>query len=206
MAQYDASHDYTHIERVLHLATHILKVEAVANPATHYDPVIVALAALMHDVGDLKYQRIAKQAGYADPDTVVLQVLLDLGASLRQAMRVQTVVQHVSYSRETRDLAYVRRVLHHHPELAIVQDADRLDAIGAVGIGRAFIYGAANKIPTETMNRTVKHFGERLERLEHLIKTEEGRRLATERTERLRLFREWWEEETNSSALHHCSG
>jgi uncharacterized protein len=51
------------------------------------------------------------------------------------------------------------------------------------------------------MDRTVKHFEERLERLEHLMKTEEGRRLARKRTERLMLFKEWWEEETNPKSL-----
>ena len=107
---------------------------------------------------------------------------------------MQVVVKNVSYTNEMLDPAHTRGVILQHPELAIVQDADRLDAIGAVGIGRVFTYGGA-KGPARGMGASVKHFGEKLEKLEGMMKTAEGRRLAGVRSERLRMFREWWEDE-----------
>ncbi|KZF20746.1 hypothetical protein L228DRAFT_178442 [Xylona heveae TC161] len=96
----------------------------------------------------------------------------------------------------------LQSILHTHPELAIVQDADRLDAIGAVGIGRTFTYGGAHGQAAaggqgRSMSDTIDHFTEKLEKLEDMMKTRTGRRLARERTERLRVFRGWWEEEVS---------
>lgn len=92
-----------------------------------------------------------------------------------------------------------------YPELGIVQDADRLDAIGAVGIGRCFTFlGAKGKGKGKgkgdgeewELENAIRHFGEKLERLEGMMKTESGREMARVRTERLRVFKGWWEEET----------
>ncbi|MCJ1386061.1 hypothetical protein MMC17_009186 [Xylographa soralifera] len=194
---YDASHDYNHILRVLALATHILSTEQSANPSTTYDPTIVTLAALMHDVGDHKYRPTSvPPSGSEDPNTLVKTTLMDLGAPPSQARYVQTIVKAVSYSHEIRDPARVRGVLLQHPELAVVQDADRLDALGAVGIGRTFTYtGAKGRRTEDGMQETIRHFEEKLERLVGMMKTGEGRRLARERTQRLKVFKGWWEEE-----------
>lgn len=194
---HDASHDYCHVLRVLALAEQILFVEQRANPSVFYNSTIVTLAALMHDIGDHKYWPPGTLLDDAeDPTTLVTSTLLKLGAPLCQARCVQTIVKSVSYSHEMRDPAHTRGVLLQHPELAIVQDADRLDALGAVGIGRAFTYSAVKGMRTEQgMQEPMRHFEEKLERLEGMMKTGEGKRLARERTERLRIFRRWWEEE-----------
>lgn len=73
-----------------------------------------------------------------------------------------------------------------------MQDADRLDALGAIGIGRAFAYGGAHGRGLED---TVEHFEEKLVKLEGMMKTGEGRRLARGRAERVAVFREWVGEE-----------
>lgn len=78
-----------------------------------------------------------------------------------------------------------------------MQDADRLDALGAVGIGRAFTFGGAHpKREMRGMQGTMEHIQEKLERLEGMMKTDEGRRMAAERTRRVKAFRAWWEEES----------
>ena len=135
---------------------------------------------------------------------------------------MQDIVNAVSYSHEVAHPEVVREVLERLPELGCVQDADRLDAIGVVGVGRAFTYaatvragkagsrelgcGSASDRTDEdgmgdgeklgsSMEDTMTHFEEKLVRLEGMMKTERGKEIAKERTERLRVFRGWWEEE-----------
>ncbi|KAG6019524.1 hypothetical protein E4U41_003181 [Claviceps citrina] len=182
MANYDSSHDFAHIQRVVRLAERIqAQTPDAALP-------VVRLAALLHDVGDSKYL-----APGQDPSRLVHEVLLSLGAAGPLAEKVQAICSGVSYSGEVRDPARVARLVGEHPELAVVQDADRLDALGAVGIGRAFAFGGARG---RDMAQTMEHFGEKLVKLRGMMKTAEGRRLAEERTERIERMMEWWRLET----------
>ncbi len=189
---FDASHNYAHIQRVLALSNHLLRVEQASYPSITYDPTIITLAALLHDVGDRKYVSPSATSN-EDPTTLVARTLLSFDAEPELAENVQAVVSAVSYSAEIKNPSLTQRTILAHPELAIVQDADRLDAIGAVGIGRTFTYGGAKG--ARGMDETIGHFTEKLENLEGVMKTEEGRRMAMERTKRLRIFRGWWEEE-----------
>jgi uncharacterized protein len=193
MSQYDNSHDYQHILRVLSNANSILKAETETKPATSYDTTALFLAALLHDVGDHKYAKPGE-----DVENQVRTILLDHGASPDLAARVQTVVKHVSYTNEVRNPQSVVDVLSQYPELAIVQDADRLDAIGAVGIGRCLSFGAA-KFPDQPMGRAIDHFEEKLYKLEGMMKTENGQKMARRRTDVLRAFAEEWKEEVGLS-------
>ncbi|KAL1796095.1 hypothetical protein ACET3X_006319 [Alternaria dauci] len=193
MSNYDASHDYNHILRVLSNTHSIYTHERAANPSTTYDPTALYLAALLHDVGDHKYA----QPG-TDIENQIYNTLLSHGCAPTLAQKIQTIVHHVSYTHETRNPEAVRQVLATHPELAIVQDADRLDAIGAVGIGRCFSFGAA-KMPERGMDRAVEHFGEKLVRLKGMMKTGRGREMAEERHEVLVGFVRQWGEETRLS-------
>ncbi|MCJ1239226.1 hypothetical protein MMC14_007220 [Varicellaria rhodocarpa] len=197
MGKYDGSHDYAHILRVLAMAEHILELEQKEHPAVLYDSTTVTLAALMHDVGDHKYIALSRAGTkLEDPSTIVKSTLISLGASPEQADCVQAITKSVSYSHEIANRDYVQGVLLQHPELAIVQDADRLDALGAVGIGRTFTYGGA-KGTEHGMLSTIQHFEDKLNKLEGLMKTGEGKRLAKVRTERLKVFKDWWEDENN---------
>ena len=193
---YDASHDWNHVLRVVSLAKHILKVESSMDPESssatrpQYDPLKVELAALLHDVGDHKYA-----APGSDPKTEAERLLLKFGADQNLAHTVQSIVNAVSFSYEVANPEIVRSVLVEHPELGIVQDADRLDAIGAVGIGRLFTFGGAKK---RGLKNTIDHIDEKLLKLQGMMKTAEGRRLAAERTRRLKEFQAWWVEETGA--------
>ncbi|KAI9167686.1 hypothetical protein HJFPF1_03820 [Paramyrothecium foliicola] len=183
MANYDPSHDYNHIRRVVHLAHRI----QAQTPGTARD--IVTLSALLHDVGDKKYLKPGE-----DSSRLIFDVLRSVGASETLAEKVQTICLGVSYSSEIKDPSRVTELIQVHPELAVVQDADRLDAIGVVGIGRTFAFGAAKN---RTLENTIEHVDEKLLRLESMMKTETGRQLAKDRTDRLRLMREWWFLETD---------
>lgn len=189
MSRYDISHDHSHILRVLNIARHILTQELASQPESHLDARAVVLAALLHDVGDKKYLQPDENA-----TDMITTVLKSYACPSNLAAKVAVIVEHVSFSSEIKRPEVVKAMVAEHPELAIVQDADRLDAIGAVGIARTFAFGAA-KMPGRGLQGCVEHFGEKLERLEGMMKTGTGRAMAKERTRRLREFRGWWEEE-----------
>ena len=200
MSHYDASHDFDHVQRVLGLARLIASStpqNTNTKPSPSYNPLIITLSALLHDVGDKKYLKAGENAS-----TMVYELLISFGASHSLSETIQKIVSNVSFSAETKSAESrenVKRVIEEIPELAVVQDADRLDAIGAVGIGRTFTYGGATGRKEGGMQETIQRFVDKLELLEGLMKTDEGRRLAGERTRRLKVFREWWTEETGGA-------
>lgn len=224
MSRFDPSHDFAHVQRVARLAQRLASasaapvsaasasaVPALAEPLAQsqkpqqqqqqqLDSNIVALAALLHDVGDHKYVDPAADTPPSPSSSTgaaagpVEAFLLAAGAPAALARGVQTVVTHVSFSYESRDPDAVRRVLAVYPELGVVQDADRLDALGAVGLARCFAFGAA-KMPQRGLGGCVDHVDDKLVRLEPLMKTVAGRALARERTRRVVEFRRWWLDE-----------
>ena len=187
MDNFDPSHDYTHIQRVLELAKVIEARENSSGSTIHYNSDIITLASLLHDVGDRKYLSAGE-----DGETMVESLLLRLKADAALALEVQAIVNHVSYSKEVKDPAKVQAFLTKHPELAIVQDADRLDAIGGYGIARFFVYHAQKG---DTLDASMTFFPERLENLEGMMKTQSGRDMAGVRTRRVKEFRSWFEKE-----------
>ena len=209
----DPSHNPRHVSRVVALAHKLLAAERIRAPLARYDDTVVTLAALLHDIGDRKYlpKPMAASIGGPtnadpskpiDPQTMVRNALLDNGATPALSQRIQTIVSHVSYNTEIKNPLLTQRLIHEdgYPELAIVQDADRLDALGAVGIGRCFTYlgakGGAGGDAEWELSQAIAHFVEKLERLEGMMKTDSGRRMARVRTRRLKEFRRWWEDET----------
>ncbi len=133
MDMFDPSHDYRHVQRVFELAMITEKRERSSDPMAGYRLNIIALASLLHDVGDKKYLAEGEVG-----ETMVERLLLSFKADAALASEVQAIVNHVSYSSEIRDPGKVQRFITRHPELAIVQDADPLDALGASGIARCF--------------------------------------------------------------------
>ncbi|KAK9236572.1 hypothetical protein V1525DRAFT_406712 [Lipomyces kononenkoae] len=228
MAGHDPSHNPTHVHRVVSLAHRILAGELARHPDTapsRYDKTVVTLAATLHDIGDHKYLSHAAAAGGTgtahsdtstaiDPKQMVYNALMSHGADATLAERVQTIVTNVSYTNEVKNPEKIRALIAQpgYHELAIVQDADRLDAIGAVGIARTFTYlgcrgfSKRENLPSSPMmtwelDESIAHFGEKLEKLESMMKTETGREMARERTRRLQQFKAWWIEETAPFAM-----
>lgn len=191
MQRYDSSHDFQHCLRVLALAKHILAEELKANPWKKLDEPAVLLGALLHDVGDKKYAQPGENA-----EQLVSDLLAKNGCPPRFIAKMSMIIENVSFSNEVKRPQLVKAIIAAHPELAIVQDADRLDAIGAVGIARTFAFGAV-KAPDRGLQGSIDHFTDKLEKLETMMKTETGKQLARERTERLKTFRKWWEEEND---------
>ncbi|KAA8911753.1 HD domain-containing protein [Sphaerosporella brunnea] len=183
MSRYDASHDYAHIQRV-----HALALRLAASHPSPLDLQLVSLSALLHDVGDHKYTSATTTT------TPVQDFLLAASCPPALARAVQTITASVSYSKESQNPDSVAEVLARYPELAVVQDADRIDALGAVGVARCFVFGGV-KSPERGLEGSVEHFGEKLLKLEALMKTAAGREIARERTRRIEVFWTWWKEE-----------
>src|SRR5688500_14273833 len=120
LAADSTGHDAWHIRRVRSLADRIARTEPKADPA------VVSLGALLHDLGDWKL---------GGPEDAAARLLRKLGATEDVVRRVDAVCREVSFKG-----AGVKDAPG-SLEARIVQDADRLDAIGAIGVGRAFAYG-----------------------------------------------------------------
>ncbi|MFC5603305.1 HD domain-containing protein [Sporosarcina koreensis] len=175
--RFDASHDYDHILRVMKNAEDIARVMPDA------DMTVVRLAVLLHDIDDPKY----KEAGSVS----ALELLDAAGAEDGLATKVLETIKSVSFNGgNEEEIVSI--------EGAIVRDADRLDAIGAIGIARTFAFGGArgrklydaDEIARTQMSEdeyrskntaSVTHFYEKLLLLKDLMVTEEGKRLAKER-------------------------
>ena len=196
MSQFDASHDYRHVQRVLGLAKSIQAQEQRNTPGKEYRSDIIILSSLLHDVGDKKYLKPGQNG-----ETMVQELLVEFGADETVATDVQIIVSHVSYSHEIKNPEKVISCIAKYPELAIVQDADRLDAIGAVGVARCFAYTAA--VGKNSLDVAIAHFEEKLLKLGDMMKTESGKQMAVSRTQRLLDFKDWWMDENRTAVDHY---
>lgn len=175
--QFDASHDMQHIERVGLNAKKIMATEP------EVDSLIIELGILLHDIDDPKYQQIG------NPTAKELLERYQLAPAVID--QILTSIDAISFSGGNESKLPSL-------EAAIMRDADRLDAIGAVGIARAFAFGGARgrklydleEVPRDQMTEaayrkkevaTVTHFHEKLLKIKDLMVTKEGRRLAEER-------------------------
>ncbi|KAI9679200.1 MAG: hypothetical protein M1817_005219 [Caeruleum heppii] len=190
MSPRDASHAYSHAVRVQKLALRIAAAERRLTPSVHYDDTLIALAALTHDLEDHKYPLPDGSA----PVGIIEKVLQDHDVPEELRIAVRDICACVSYTTELASPENIQDTLIRHPELGPVQDADRLDALGAIGIGRVFTFGAAHR-SEEGFESVMRHFETKLVGLEDRMKTRTGREMARGRTERLSVFEGWWGEE-----------
>lgn len=169
-----AGHDMDHVLRVLRTARELQKT-AGGNLF------IIELAALLHDIGDAKFHHGVERSG-----EFATEILNSLAVDSPTVEHVVHIVENLSFrKRETADPLSA--------EGRIVQDADRLDALGAVGIVRTIEYGACKGQPFFAPDRNdiktgVQHFYDKLFRLRELMNTQAGRRLALEREVFMRDF------------------
>lgn len=192
----EAGHDWFHIERVWKLSKKIAEKEG-GNLE------VIELSALLHDIADPKFHN--------GDETLALKIskdfLEEIHVEAELIEQVLLVIKNISFKN--------RAEAPENPplELQIVQDADRLDAIGAIGIARTFNFGGfKNNLmyhpeikPNLGMNKeeykksigtTINHFYEKLLLLKNLMNTETAKRIASERHDFMlqfldEFYKEW---------------
>lgn len=168
-------HDVSHTMRVYRNALKIAEQEPLC------DLEIVSLGALLHDADDHKLFRTENNAN-------ARAFLTEQNIAPERIEMICRVINSVSFSKNR----------GRHPDTLegkIVQDADRLDALGAVGVARTFAYGGEHGRDLES---SVAHFHEKLLLLKDEMNTETGRTLAEKRHEFLVAFLEEYARETQS--------
>lgn len=177
----EGGHDWWHIQRVHNTAKQIAEEE-------NADLLVVELGALLHDIADPKFHNGNDDLG---PE-IAQKFLYSLKIPQDTIDHVINIIRHISYSSGYQDQQF------NSLELQVTQDADRLDAIGAIGIARAFNYGGFKgremynpTIPPQeytskegyrsSTSPTLNHFYEKLLLLKDKMNTSSGKRKAEER-------------------------
>ncbi len=193
----EGGHDWFHIQRVFKNTLLIAKDEKV-------DVLVVSLGALLHDIADAKFNNGDETVG----PKMASEFLTSLGVRKKIVDHVVKIIENISYKS-----SLGTKKLYTSKELQVVQDADRLDAIGALGIARAFNYGgfmnrelynpeiAPNLQMTKEEYKaskapTINHFYEKLLLLKDKMNTESGKKLAEKRHQFMleyleQFYREW---------------
>jgi uncharacterized protein len=192
----EAGHDWFHIERVWKLSKKIAEKEECTIE-------VVELAALLHDIADPKFHN--------GDETLALKISREF---LESQNTSEDVIEQVLFVIKNISFKNRGEVPENLPiELKIVQDADRIDAIGAIGIGRTFNFGGfknnpmydPNVKPSLNMSKeeykksngtTINHFYEKLLLLKDLMNTSEGKKIAEERHDFMlrfldQFYKEW---------------
>ena len=184
----EGGHDWFHIERVYKNALQIAAYESC-------DLTIVKLGALLHDIADSKFHDGDEEMG----PQKARNFLESQNVSEQIIVHVVQIIKNISFKGGNFEKQFTSK------ELEIVQDADRLDALGAIGIARTFNYGGfKNRVlynpqiaPKLNMSKeeykkseapTLNHFYEKLLLLKDQMNTETGKKLAQERHRFMELF------------------
>lgn len=193
----EAGHDWFHIERVWKLAKKIGETEKDC------DPDVVELSALLHDIADPKFHNGDETIA----PRISREFLESQNVPNETIEKVLFVIENISF--KNRSQAPTNPSI----ELKIVQDADRIDAIGAIGIARTFNFGGFKNNPMYDPNvqpdlnmskeqykksngTTINHFYEKLLLLKDLMNTEHGKKMAQERHDYMlnfldQFYKEW---------------
>jgi uncharacterized protein len=193
----EGGHDWFHIERVYKNALLIAKNEDV-------DEFVVSLGALLHDIADAKFHDGDETVG----PKVARVFLEDIQVKETVIVHVKHIISNISFKGGNFEQQFTS------PELDVIQDADRLDAIGAIGIARCFNYGGFKNrklydpaiAPNLNMTKaeykkstapTINHFYEKLLLLKDKMNTKTGKKLAEQRHKYMEQFLEQFYAEWN---------
>jgi uncharacterized protein len=176
-------HDFFHLERVVKTALRLARQEDA-------DLFMTELAAWLHDVGDHKLNN-----GVDRSEEQITAILSKLKTPDEMIRKVIEIVSQVSFSKGKKAESL---------EAKIVQDADRLDAIGAIGLARVFAFGGSKQReiynPKNPDQTTIQHFYDKLLKLKDLMNTATAQQIALERHVYLESFLERFYKEWNSEA------
>jgi len=199
----EGGHDWFHIERVYNNAKLIAKGESV-------DLFIVELGALLHDIADAKFHNGDETIG----PKKAASFLKSLNIEEELINHIVNIIHHVSF-KTSLDPNSANKFQSN--ELSVIQDADRLDAIGAIGIARAFNYGGFKNrslydpliAPNIDQDKetyknstapTINHFYEKLLLLKDKMNTITGRKIAEKRHRFMEQYLEQFYDEWNGKA------
>ncbi|RAJ14292.1 HD domain-containing protein [Arenibacter echinorum] len=197
----EGGHDWFHIQRVFKNTLLIAKDEKV-------DVLVVSLGALLHDIADAKFNGGDETVG----PKMAMEFLTSLEVDEKIVDHVVKIIENISYKSSLDS-----KKLFTSKELQVVQDADRLDAIGAIGIARAFNYGGYKNrelynpeiAPNLQMTKeeykkskapTINHFYEKLLLLKDKMNTDSGKKLAEKRHQFMLEYLKQFYEEWNGNA------
>jgi uncharacterized protein len=193
LANAEGGHDWFHIERVYKNSLLIAKDEDA-------DTFVISLGALLHDIADSKFHNGDETIG----PKIAREFLFKLNVDSTVIEHVIKIIEHISFKSSLSTDATKK---FKSPELDIVQDADRLDAIGAIGIARCFNYGGFKNralynpeiTPNLNMSKaeykastapTINHFYEKLLLLKDKMNTKTGKEIASKRHNYMQGFLE----------------
>jgi len=193
----EGGHDWWHVYRVWRLARTIAKSE----PA---DMLVVELAALLHDIADAKFHGGDENAG----PSVAREILVNQSLDEEVIRKITEIIRYISFKNSFNN-SYKGTI-----EFEIVQDADRLDALGAIGIARTFNYGGFRNRPIydpdikpekfasgedykKSEAPTINHFYEKLLLLKDKMNTDTGKKMALKRHLYLEKYLEQFYSEWN---------
>ena len=192
----EGGHDHLHAFHVYRIA------KVIAEKEGNVDLETVACGALLHDIADSKFHDGDEEVG----PKVAYDFLKSAGAPEELCEHVANIVRYISFKGSLEGQQWMS------PELAVIQDADRLTGMGAIGIARTFNYGGSKgrkiydpeispkleqskEAYKKSDSPTINHFYEKLLRLKDLMNTETGRKMAQVRHERMEQFlRDFYEE------------
>ncbi|MEM3713118.1 MAG: HD domain-containing protein [Thermoproteota archaeon] len=171
----DPGHDWLHAERVYRMCMRIMEKEGG-------DPEVLTAAALLHDIG-ISYE-LEEGIDHSEKSAeIASKILYEIGFPGDKIIRVQEAIRQHRFRNSIKATTL---------EAKILQDADRLDAIGAIGIARTFSYGGKRKIPIysddENVVSTLQHFYDKLLRIRDTLNTETAKAIARERHEFMETF------------------
>lgn len=196
LADAEGGHDWWHIYRGWQTAKHLAQTEPV-------DLFIVELGVLLHDIADSKFHDGDEQIG----PNKARQFLQSINVDPTIVDHVVKIIENISFKGGQHQQSF------RSPELDVIQDADRLDALGAIGIARTFNYGGHKNRPIYDPNikpnlqmtkeeykssnaPTLNHFYEKLLLLKSRMNTKTGRQLAEQRHQFMeqylqQFYQEW---------------
>ena len=190
--EFDSGHDWWHLNRVRNLA---LLIQQSENRGNRF---IVELAALLHDVDDKKFRKAEGRGA----EEIITDLLKQYSVEANIIKEVVRINKYISFSSTQKPA--VKSI-----DFEIVQDADRLDAIGAIGVARAFNYGGfknnAIYIPGnengETEPSTISHFYDKLLKLKDMMNTVTAKQMAEKRHLFLEQFLDQFYKEWNYTTI-----